>query len=82
MNGARTTLPDEFPLTDSLIAYAARQGIRSRKVVERFHERFVLQHRSKGYTNVDHVATWQTWLRKDIDEGRIRTEPKPVVSDT
>ena len=80
LNGAHP-LPDDFKLTDELITYAASKGVTNRKVIENFHEGFILQHKAKGYKNRDHVATWQTWFRNDIASGKIRPDPKRTAKD-
>lgn len=74
ING-KHAIPADFCLTDNLIAYAATKGIQDKKVLEGFTESFVLSCKSKKYKYADFDSTWKNWLRKDIDEGKIKPEP-------
>lgn len=84
VNGTRahkTLIPDDFGLSDDLILYAEKQGVRNRKTLETFTEGFVTQCNAKGYVYVDHEAAWKNWLRRDIEAGKIKPEPKYQEND-
>lgn len=75
-------IPDDFALTDDLVAHAAKLGITNRKRLEQFTDDLVDQCRSKDYRYVDYKAVWRKWLRTDIREGRIAKDPPIQRSDT
>lgn len=77
----KTLIPDDFGLNERLIRYAARQGVRNRKVLERFTETFITQCQAKGYKYADHEAAWKNWLRSDIDADKIPKDPVTVTVD-
>ena len=68
----KTTIPTDFSLTDDLIAYASKQGIQDLKTLDGFTDRFVNQCKAKGYRYVDFKSTWKNWLRRDIEEGKLK----------
>jgi hypothetical protein len=77
--GKGREIPDDFTLTDDLITYAEKKGIRNRKALENFTEGFVLSCKSKKYKYVDFAATWKNWLRDEISKGNI--QPDPVITE-
>ena len=73
--------PESFPLTADLIAYAESKGIRNRKVVETFHENFILRHGERDYPAKNYATQWKRWMLNDIRDGKLHPEPKPVMED-
>lgn len=71
--GKKTTIPKNFCLTEQMIAYAKTKGITDKKQLENFTENFIGSCKAKGYKYVDFYSTWQNWLRKDIEEGKLKT---------
>ena len=80
-NKRKTTIPENFCLSDSMIEYAKKNGVTKRKTLEKFTEKFILQNKAKGYRYVDHESAWKSWLRKAIDDGSIQKDPAPSEGD-
>lgn len=69
-----TAIPDEFPLTDEMIAFAQRQGCNGN--IQAITEAFLDYHRAKGSRFKDWAAAWRTWIRNEV---KFR-KPGPPVS--
>lgn len=63
-NGKRrgTTVPDIFPITDEMRAWATEAGIKSDLKRETY--KFLDHYRAKDERRKDWVASWRNWLRK------------------
>lgn len=69
-----TAIPDEFPLTDEMIAFARQQGCNGN--IQAVTEAFLDYHRAKGSRFKDWPAAWRTWIRNEV---KFR-KPGPPVS--
>lgn len=57
----RCTIPEDFALSESMAAYAAKNGIQGEDAAVEF-EKFVNYHSSKGSLMADWEAAWRTWV--------------------
>lgn len=86
--GTARLISDDFPLTDDLIAYAAKRRVASRRIVEQFHEHFIQRCQAgnsktgKPYLYADYGKAWRNWFDRALKSGDIRPDPKTVASDT
>lgn len=78
-----TPCPDEFPLTDRHLAYAAEFGFDAEQALEHT-ARFLAHHRFKGTKGVDWYAGWQGWIRRqrEIDNERASRAPSHRSTQT
>lgn len=60
-----TSLPDEFPMTQVDVDYAAAHGFRGQRAQTMF-EQFCDYHRSRGNRMADWRAAWRTWVRNEV----------------
>lgn len=59
----KTPAPDEFPLTDRHLSYAAGLGFGAEQAAQ-ITEQFLSYHRFKGTLGLDWYAGWQQWMRR------------------
>lgn len=64
---AKTSAPDDFPITQPMIEYAGKLGVASQGVLAEETEKFLLHHRAKGSKFVSWYAAWQTWIRNFVN---------------
>lgn len=75
-----TAAPDIFPLTEQMIAYAAKNKITDLPRLQVMTEDFLIHHRKKGSKWKCWYSAWQQWLRNDLkwqgdDERYSRAQP-------
>lgn len=58
-----TGAPDLFPVTEAMVAWAAKEGIRE-DALRAETDSFLDWHRAKNNRHKDWVAAWRTWMRR------------------
>lgn len=62
----RTTLPEDFEVTDQMAEWAVQRGIQPDRLRSET-EKFADHHRAKGSTFIDWIAAWRTWMRNAVE---------------
>jgi hypothetical protein len=67
-------IPDDFEMTDERLAYGTGRGF-SRAQVAGMFENFVGYYRQTGKQWADWDATWQTWVRRQVERNNQSRGP-------
>jgi hypothetical protein len=60
----RCAVPENFKLTEDMIAYAKSHGINGN--VDLVFDHFIENHKAKGTVHLDWKAAWRTWVMREI----------------
>ena len=71
----KTNCPENFPLTDEMLAYAKKKGVTNPSEVESMTERFLNHHAANGNTFADWYRAWQNWTARHVEYRGDSTNP-------
>jgi DNA-binding transcriptional ArsR family regulator len=78
--GRRTTIPENFTVTDEMRETAIRYGVHPTQIDDQT-ERFINYWVSEGKTKLDWVATWRGWMQRSIGYDQTHLPRKSASSN-